>query len=327
MTAVLEAILYSHDATRNMSQEAVAKRRQLFSAYGRFVSGIGGVYYTAADMNTGMTDMVDVLSSTRYVTCLPPDHGGSGDPSQMTARGVFESMVAAWQEIQRDPTAQLAGVRVAVQGVGKVGESLVEYLARAQAKIWIADARPETAAAVAAANRTSGIVVVPAGDILRAPVDVISPCATGGVIDAKTIEQLHREVRLICGGANNILASEDSDAEQLHARGVILIPDFLCNRMGIINCADEWLGYLAEDIEKEIKGITVDTKELLARVARTGRNPLSEARGMADERLSSGQHPLIRLRGRGLRLTARFLRTLEQKRLDATASSLATTIE
>jgi leucine dehydrogenase len=278
-------------------------RKRLFQAYGRFVSRLGGTYYTAADLNTDLSDMVDVLSTTRFVTCLPIDRGGSGDPSPMTARGVFESMQAAWAELFGAP---LSGVRVAVQGVGKVGKQLAACLGEAGARLWLADIDREVAERVARSLRGERpgveIQVVSRDEILRAPVDVVAPCAVGGVIDEAAIAALHPDVRLVCGGANNILDNEDRDAALLHARGITFIPDFLCNRMGIINCADEWLGYSAKDVEGKIPGIRDDTRTLLRQVRDRRRNALEEARAMADERLGAEEHPLRELRGRGRKL-------------------------
>jgi leucine dehydrogenase len=294
-----------HLISHNPADEVT--RRRLFQAYGKFVSRLGGTYYTAADLNTYNSDMVDVLSTTRFVTCLPIDRGGSGDPSPMTARGVFESMQAAWDVLFSAP---LSGVRVAVQGVGKVGKPLTTCLAEAGARLWLADFDQDVAERVARSLRDEHpgveIEVVGRDEILRAPVDVIAPCAVGGVIDEAVIDALHPDVRLVCGGANNILDDEDRDAALLHARGVTFIPDFLCNRMGIINCADEWLGYSMKDVEDKIPDIPDDTRTLLRQVRDSRRNTLEEARAMADKRLGAEEHPLRELRGRGRKLAEAF---------------------
>ena len=290
-------------------------RKSLFQAYGRFVSSLRGIYYTAADLNTSLADMENVLSTTRFVTCLPVDHGGSGDPSPMTARGVHTAMSTAWKELFG---AELSGVRVAVQGVGKVGKPLAHGLAKAGALLTLADYDRRVAEGVAqdlqSAHPGLHVDVVERDEILRAPVDVVAPCAKGGVIGEAAVAALHEDVKLVCGGANNILDDEDRDAALLHARGITFIPDFLCNRMGIINCADEWLGYSEDEVEKRIPAISADTRELLSRTRQSGRNTLQEARAMADERLTAEEHPLKRMQGRGQLLAKAFADRLQKMR-------------
>lgn len=257
------------------------RRAALFEEYGRFVSEIGGVYYTAADMNTDGRDMLRVLRATRFVTCLPQSAGGSADPSPFTAEGVFSSIKAAWKFI--GGTDSLRDVRVAVQGAGKVGAPLVMKLLEAGARVWAGDTSPQTLAGLASRAEAAGadptrltlvrlteesdlILRKEAEDlnaILRQEVDVIAPCAGGQTINKDTIAQFAPTVKLVCGGANNMLDDEARDAEALHRKGICYVPDFLCNRMGIMNCADEWMGYLAADSKDEIGDILKDVDNIV----------------------------------------------------------------
>jgi glutamate dehydrogenase/leucine dehydrogenase len=297
-----------------------AAREILFEEYGRFVSELGGVYYTAADMNTDGLDMQRVLRTTRFVTCLPEEVGGSADPSPVTARGVFRAIKTAWGLLAG--TESLRDVRVAVQGIGKVGIPLVVDLLEDGAQVWVGDTLEGQEAAVerlrAAIQDACGegraidpdrLHVVPPGSetgILGQEVDVISPCAKGQTINQEAIQHFASTVKLVCGAANNMLGDEEPDAERMHARGVCYVPDFVCNRMGIMNCADEWMGFLQADSDRELDRVEEDVREIVSRWKEEGAQTLAVAREMAVERLDVS-HPLDRMVGRGNRLLERYL--------------------
>ncbi|HEV3050817.1 MAG TPA: Glu/Leu/Phe/Val dehydrogenase dimerization domain-containing protein [Longimicrobium sp.] len=302
-------------------------RAALFEEYGRFVSEIGGVYYTAADMNTDGRDMLCVLRATRFVTCLPPSAGGSADPSPFTADGVFCSIKAAWKFL--GGTDSLRDVRVAVQGAGKVGGPLVMDLLQAGARVWAGDTSPQTLEALAGRAEAEGadlarLTLVRLTDdrdlilrgeaedpdaILRQEVDVIAPCAGGQTINHDTIAQFARTVKLVCGAANNMLGDEDADAALLHERAVCYVPDFVCNRMGIMNCADEWMGYLEADSRTEVERVVSDVEEIVGEWKNGGTPTLQKGREMALRRLAE-EHPLERMHGRGAKLLENYLRGL-----------------
>ncbi len=272
--------------------ESTPERLEMFRAYGRFIASLGGIYYTAEDVGTKTSDMNAILGQNRFTTCVGGELGGSGNPSPATARGVFVAMQAAWRFLTG--TDDLAGVRVAVQGVGNVGGPLVALLDDAGARIWVTDI--DTRALEALANQRPGIEVVSGDAIFDLDVDVFAPCAIGAQVNERTIPRL--KVQLICGAANNILG-EDADAERLRQRGIAYVPDYLCNRMGITNCADEWQGYLPGDVELAAERVYPDT----LRVLKHARSQMITTAAAADQLADIAAcdlHPMLGHRGRRL---------------------------
>jgi glutamate dehydrogenase/leucine dehydrogenase len=227
------------------------RRRRIYEEYGDLLSSLRGCYVTAEDAGTSAEDMAAVFSRTRFTTCIPPALGGSGNPSAPTARGVVRGMEAALAHLGR---GGLAGTTVAVQGLGHVGEPLVELLReRGVAQVIGCDLDPERCEAlrhrfaVPAASFTFTARVAGRDDswILEQPADVFAPCATGGVLGPGTIPRL--AARIVCGAANNQLEDPERDDLLLQRRGVLYMPDFLVNRMGIVHCADEQYGYVGDE--------------------------------------------------------------------------------
>jgi len=214
------------------------RSERLLRAYGGVVDSLGGRYITAEDVGTTTEDMVIIAKETRWVTGLPMAHGGSGDPSPATARGVMAAMRATAERIWG--TDELAGRRVAVQGVGKVGMSLVKRLTEAGAETIVADIDP---AATDHAVATYGSKAVELDEIFDVECDVFAPCALGGILDETTIPRLRAQA--VCGSANNQLATDD-DAARLADRGILYAPDFVVNAGGVINIAVEMEGYSVE---------------------------------------------------------------------------------
>ncbi|MFO7591022.1 MAG: Glu/Leu/Phe/Val dehydrogenase dimerization domain-containing protein [Acidimicrobiia bacterium] len=207
----------------------------MLHALGRAIDELGGRYLAAEDVGATQRDMDLIAEVTPWVTGVDPADGGSGDPSPVTAFGVVAAMRAVLARLDGDD--RLAGRRVAVQGTGHVGSRLVALLAGAGASVVVADTNEARAGEVAAAH---GADVVGADAILEQPCDVLSPCALGGVIDDVTVERLR--CRAVCGAANNQLAREGID-DRLHERGILYAPDFVANAGGIINIAEEFVGY------------------------------------------------------------------------------------
>jgi valyl-tRNA synthetase/glutamate dehydrogenase/leucine dehydrogenase len=266
------------------------ERRRIFEAYGRFIAGLGGVYYTAEDVGTKTADMDAILSQNRFVTCISRTLGGSGNPSPFTARGVFRALQAAWLLLEK--TDRLEGVRVAVQGAGNVGSPLIDLLDDAGARVWVCDVNE--AALARLQQQRPRVQIVPTDQIFDLDVDVFAPCARGGEVNQRTIPRL--KVRLVCGAANNIL-EEPEDAERLRQRGILFVPDYVCNRMGITNCADEWLGYLQEDVRLAAERVYPDTMRVLKHAHQLGVTTVQAADQLADI-AASELHPLIGHRGR-----------------------------
>ncbi len=267
------------------------ERTALFRAYGRFVASLGGVYYTAEDIGTKTSDMNALLSRNRFTTCISTEYGGSGNPSPVTARGVFRGMQAAWHFLHG--TDDLAGVRVAVQGIGNVGGPLAEELDDVGARVWVSDIDRAALAELKNARPRLEVLDDPEA-IYDLDVDVLAPCAIGAVVNPHTIPRLR--VELVCGAANNILA-KPADGERLRQRNITFVPDYLCNRMGITNCADESAGYLKGDVELAAERVYPDTLRVLRHAARYGITPSAAADQLAD--LAACElHPMIGHRGR-----------------------------
>jgi glutamate dehydrogenase/leucine dehydrogenase len=269
------------------------ERRQYFEAYGRFVASLHGVYYTAEDVGTSTQDTATILSQNRFVTCIPSEVGGSGNPSPFTAIGVFRGMQAAWKFLKG--TDSLKGVRVAVQGAGHVGEPLIRLLYKDGAKVSVSEHPNKQKNLIALQQELSGIKIMSDPDaIYDAEADIFAPCAFGAVVNVDTIPRL--KVKLVCGAANNILKEPEEDARRLQERGIAFVPDFVCNRMGIVNCADEWMGYLESDIRDAAEHVYPDTLEVF-QYAKDHKLTTTEAADQLADAKATILHPLIGHRG------------------------------
>lgn len=282
-------------------------RRAIYEEYGAFVASLHGVYVAAEDVGTRPGDVAAMFSRCRFVSCLPPELGGAGNPSQATARGVAVAMGAALQEIGRPG---LAGQRVALQGCGQAGRALAARLLEAGARVVATDPSAEACEALAAAHRGAGAALVVrrvAPDdrgVLFEDCDVLSPCALGGVLDAKTIPGIR--AALVCGSANNQLGDETRDDRALAARGIAWVPDLLCNRMGIVHCGNEPFGALPDDpavirhLDAAWDGsIPATTRRALSEARRSGRPPGEVVHALADAALAE-PHPILGHRGRAI---------------------------
>ena len=215
-----------------MGDPHAAERRGLFRAFGRAVDRLAGRYITAEDVGVGVEDMRAAAEETEWVAGIPRECGyRGGDPSPVTARGVMAGLAAAVRHgLGRD---SLAGVTVAVQGLGSVGYNLSRLLHEAGAVLKVADINPENVRRV---RLEFGAEAVPADEFMSVDVDVLAPCALGGVINEETIGNIMAKV--IAGAANNQLACEE-DGERLAERGILYAPDYVINAGGIISVAAE----------------------------------------------------------------------------------------
>lgn len=256
-------------------------RVALFRAFGRAVEGLGGLYVTAEDVGTTVEDMQEVATVSRHVAGLPPAEGcAGGDPSPWTAKGVFDAMeVAAAFALGRG----LDGLTVAVQGTGNVGADLCRRLADAGARLVIADVSPVRRDRLQA---VLGAEVVDVSEIASVDADIFAPCALGGVLDRRTVAGM--KARLVCGAANNQLASADV-AAMLVERGIVYAPDYVVNAGGIINVSAEYLGETESDVEVRVAEIGPRVGALLERAAREGRSPALVADEMAEEVIAGAQ--------------------------------------
>jgi len=252
----------------------------LFRAYGRFINGLSGRYITAEDVGTSVADMATVATQTSYVSGLPLEDGGSGDPSPATARGVVASIRAVSGHLWG--TDDLDGRTIAIKGVGKVGSTLGGMLAARGAVVVISDVNDS--AANAAADRF-GAEVVPVQDIHRVDCDIYSPCALGGDLSKTSISEL--KCAAVVGSANNQLAQGDGDAERLASRGILYAPDFVVSAGGIINIAAESGGYSMERANSMIDNISNTLTEILGAAERLGVTTEVAAKRFAERRIQA----------------------------------------
>jgi leucine dehydrogenase len=252
------------------------ERRNLLLDFGDLVESLGGRYITAEDVGIDAADLVAIGERTTHATGLPPERGGSGDPSPLTALGVEAAMRAC--ALARFGSSELAGLRVAVIGFGHVGERLARRLLEAGAKVIASDVDPSKRALAL----DLGTSWVPPDEAMLTECEVIAPCALGGAIDRANVGELRCEV--VCGAANNQLAAEEL-APKLAARGIVYAPDFIVNAGGLINVYREIRGYSGADARKLVLGIEATLGRVLEQSQTRGITPLAAARALADERL------------------------------------------
>jgi valine dehydrogenase (NAD+) len=252
-------------------------------AYGRFVQSLGGRYVTACDVGTYVADMDVVGRESRWVTGRSEAEGGAGDSSVLTALGVFQGMRAGAQVRWGEPT--LAGRRVGIAGVGKVGRNLVPLLLADGADVVVTDVdRGAVDRLLAAHPAGSRVSVVPSTEHLLAErLDVYSPCALGSALTPKVVAQLTAAV--VCGGANNQLETPDV-ADQLAERGVLYCPDYCVNSGGVIQVADELHGFSFDRARARTLQIFDTTLAVLHAAAADGVTPAVAADRTAERRIA-----------------------------------------
>jgi leucine dehydrogenase len=278
-------------------------RASLYREYGELMTSIRGCYVTAEDVGTNVTDMANVFAKTRFTTCIPPELGGSGNPSVPTARGVVSGMEAA---LEFRGLGSLEGKSIAIQGMGNVGAPLIRFLFKKKVrKIFACDIYPRLKERLmrefAAENFEAYIVSEDDLSIFETGCDILSPNATGAILNPRTIPLI--KAKIVCGAANNQLEDSPRDDRALFERGITYVPDFLTNRMGIVNAADEQYGYLNNDphFERHLeKDWEFSIYQMALKVLRESRDtkepPAKVAIRMADA-LSRETHPIFGHRG------------------------------
>jgi leucine dehydrogenase len=214
---------------KTMKTEAFLRR------FGKFVNSLNGKYITAEDVNMKTVDMEYINMETKHVTGLPESMGGGGDPSPVTAYGVYLGMKATAKKVYGNDS--LTGKRVAVQGVGQVGMHLVEYLVKENAQVFITDLFEDKVKAIA---KEFGVTAVGQDAIYDQDVDIYAPCALGATVNDETIGRL--KCSIIAGAANNQLKDEVKHGYMLLDRSITYAPDFLINAGGLINVYNEFQG-------------------------------------------------------------------------------------
>lgn len=258
-------------------------REELFAKFGECLNHLAGRYVTAEDMGTSVSDIMTIRKTSSYVTGTDPAEGGGGDPSPWTALGVFKSIEAvATSRLKRD---NLAGLRVAIQGVGHVGLYLLKRLHDAGAKCTVCDV---SATALETAKNEFGAEVVETEAIYDADCDIFAPCAIGQTINPETIPRLRCSV--ISGAANNQLLDESVYA-MLDDRQIVYCPDFVVNSGGVICVGAEYLneGYDECRVKEKVENIYHTTLRVLDEAERRGKFTEVVAVELAKERVAAAE--------------------------------------
>ncbi len=258
------------------------KSPEMFRKYGQFIESLNGRYITAEDVGTSTTDMVSVRESTKYVTGLPESMGGGGDPSPVTAYGVYMGMKAATKESFGSDS--LEGKKVAIQGVGHVGENLLRLVREEGAIAYITDMNQEQLAAIA---NKYGAEVVALDAIYDLDVDIYAPCALGATLNTANIKRL--KCAVVAGAANNQIADESIHGKMLSEKGILYAPDFLINAGGLINVYSELKGYDRNEALEQAKKIYTTTLEIFKLANAEGITTGEAARKMAELRIAAAR--------------------------------------
>lgn len=258
------------------------KSESLFRTFGRAVDSLNGSYYTAEDVGIDTSDMAMVRRETRYVAGLDEGAAASGDPSPITARGVYLGIREVAKRLYG--TDDLSGRTVSVQGVGSVGAHVCAYLAKDGAKLVISDIDQ---AALKDVSASTGATIVQPDDIYDAEADIFSPCALGAVINEKTLERLR--VKGVAGAANNQLIVPEM-GEFLRRKGILYAPDYVINGGGIINVAAEISGnYSREWVDGKLARLIETLGEVLDEALSTGQPANAVADRIARQRIADAK--------------------------------------
>ncbi|MEC4112819.1 Glu/Leu/Phe/Val dehydrogenase dimerization domain-containing protein [Myroides pelagicus] len=253
------------------------KTPEMIKAFAKYVDSLSGRYITAEDVGSTTADMDLIHSTTPHVTGISKELGGSGNPSPVTAYGVFMGLKAAanfkWG------TDNLSGKKIFVQGIGNVGETLVKHLTENGAIVTITDLNQERVEEVSKKYNTN---IFTGTDLFLEDMDIYAPCALGATINDDTINKLKAQV--IAGAANNQLAVESVHGKILQERGIVYAPDFLINAGGIINVFGEIAHYGQDEALKRTENIYNTTLEVLNEAKEKNITTLQAAMQKAEKR-------------------------------------------
>ncbi len=253
------------------------KSEALFRSFGRFVETLNGRYITAEDVGTFEEDMDYIHMETEYVTGT--SRKGAGDPSPVTALGIYYGMKQAAKEAFGSDS--LKGLTIAVQGVGQVAYHLCKHLHEEGAELIVTDINEE---AVERAVKEFAATSVKPDEIYDVDCDIFSPCALGGIINDETIPRL--KAKVIAGSANNQLEKEEH-GRILHEKGILYAPDYVINAGGVINVAEELAGYNRQRALNKVKSI-YNILETVFEISRQKNIPTSiAANELAEKRIKS----------------------------------------
>lgn len=273
------------------------KSEALFRAFGRFIQGLNGRFITAEDVGTTVADMDIIHEETDYVTGISPEFGSSGNPSPVTAYGVYRGMKAAVKEAFG--TDNLEGRTVAVQGVGNVAYVLCRYLHKEGVRLIVTDIKKS---AVQRAVAEFGAVAVEPDEIYDVTCDIFAPCAMGAVINDDTIPRL--KAKVIAGSANNQL-KDTKHGTIIHEMGMVYAPDYVINAGGVINVADELYGYNRERAMRKVEMIYDNMAKVFEISKQDGLPASIAADRMAEERIEKMRRSRSQFLQNGLHILSR----------------------
>ena len=216
------------------------KNKNFIKKYASFINDLNGKYWTAQDVNISSEDMVWMKDVTPFVVGMPEEKGGLGDSSRPTAYGVYLGMKAASKFVYGNDS--LEGKKIALQGIGKVGAKLIEYLVKEKAELYVNDINHENLKKI---TEKYNVKPFENSELYSMDLDIFSPCALGGILNSESIKKL--KCKIVAGAANNQLENDKIHDIALKERNIVYVPDFLINAGGVISVYHEQI----QDLSKE----------------------------------------------------------------------------
>jgi leucine dehydrogenase len=254
------------------------KSEALFRSFGRHVQSLGGRYITAEDMNTTVEDMNAISRETEWVTGAGSYQGGAGDPSPITAWGVFQGIRACLEVVYGSP--DVSGRTIAIQGVGSVGYHLARYLNHEGAKLLYNDISERKLKKI---KEDFGGKIIDAEEFFSTECDVLAPCAVGGILNQDTIPKVRAPI--VAGGANNQLDQEERDGTMLEEAGITYAPDYVINAGGLIHVYAELKGFPEEKAMSDASLIFDTVKRVINKAKSLGITTTDASNQVAEERM------------------------------------------
>jgi leucine dehydrogenase len=255
------------------------KSEVLLRSFGNFVESLNGKYITAEDVGMSVHDMEFIRMETNHVTGIKRAMGGSGDPSILTALGVFVGMKAALKK--RLGITSIRDLKVGIQGFGKVGYHLCSNLQKEGAIIYGYDIDKSKLDTVV---NEFGVIPVSNKELIGLDLDVFSPCALGAIVNPETIKKMKCSV--IAGAANNQLEKESRDSKLLLSKKIMYVPDYVINAGGLMNVANELQGYNKEKARYQVEGIYYILMRIFDYAATNNISTLEAANLLAERRIN-----------------------------------------
>ncbi|MCP5468011.1 MAG: Glu/Leu/Phe/Val dehydrogenase [Deltaproteobacteria bacterium] len=255
------------------------ERRNLMKLFGQFIDQLNGRYITAKDVGSGASDMEIIKQETPWVTGLAQSHGGMGDPSEPTAKGVALGIETCLDYTFKNRPQK---IRIAIQGLGGVGRQLSQLLSQKSYEVWGTDV---SAKSVFACSQLKNFHSVLPESIFKTPCEIFAPCALGNVISQENISQLN--CKIVAGSANNPLRDAQKDANTLHQKGILYAPDFVINAGGLLHVAAEFTQLKKAELENQLNIIPQNLKKIFDISESEHLNPLQAALQMAEEILKN----------------------------------------